>query len=126
MPAAVIVSSLVFAMVHVLNPNVQPLAILSIFFAGLLLATAYWVSRSLWLPIGLHIGWNLTEIHIFGFAGSGLTEPALVRSVVHGPELITGGEFGPEGGILGVVAPLIGIAILVVGYRIALARKAQN
>ena len=126
MPAAVIVSSLAFAMVHVLNPNVQPLAILSIFFAGLLLATAYWVSGSLWLPIGLHIGWNLAEIHIFGFAGSGITEPALMRSVVHGPELVTGGAFGPEGGILGVVAPLIGIAILVVGYRIALARETQN
>ena len=123
MPAAVIVSSLVFAMVHVLNPNVQPLAIVSVFVAGLLLATGYLVTRSLWLPIGLHIGWNLAEIHLFGFAGSGITEPALMRSVVYGPEVVTGGAFGPEGGLLGIVVPLIGIAILFVAYRIALAGK---
>jgi membrane protease YdiL (CAAX protease family) len=123
MPAAIFVSSLLFAGVHVLNPNFEPLAFLSLFVAGCLLATAYLVSRSLWLPIGLHIGWNLAEIHFFGFAGSGLTEPALLRSVVHGPQLMTGGAFGPEGGLVGLAAPLLGILILVLVFRIALARK---
>jgi membrane protease YdiL (CAAX protease family) len=76
LPAAVVVSSLIFAMVHVLNPNVQPLAMVNLFAAGLLFSCAYLVSRSLWLPIGLHIGWNLAEIHLLGFPGSGVTEPA--------------------------------------------------
>jgi len=118
LPAAVIVSSLLFTMVHVLNPNVQPLAMVSLFAAGLLLATAYLVSRSLWLPTGLHIGWNLTEINLLGFPGSGLAEPALVRSVVNGPELVTGGGFGPEGGLLGLAVTVMGIVILLVGYRV--------
>jgi hypothetical protein len=120
------VSSLVFAMVHVLNPNVQPLAMVSLFVAGLLLACAYLVSRSLWLPIGLHIGWNLAEMHLLGFAGSGAPEPALVRSVVTGPEVMTGGAFGPEGGLVGLAATVLGIIILVVGYQIAVRRKNQT
>jgi membrane protease YdiL (CAAX protease family) len=123
LPAAVVVSSLIFAMVHVLNPNVQPLAMVNLFAAGLLFACAYLVSRSLWLPIGLHIGWNLAEIHLLGFPGSGVTEPALVRSVVHGPEVATGGAFGPEGGLVGLVAIVVGIIILLVGYQIAVQSK---
>ena len=126
LPAAVVVSSLLFAMVHVLNPNVQPLAMVSLFAAGLLLACAYLVSRSLWLPIGLHIGWNLAEIHLLGFPGSGIPEPALVRSAVHGPEVMTGGAFGPEGGLVGLTATILGIIILLVGYQIAVRRKNQT
>ena len=126
LPAAVVASSLIFAMVHVLNPNVQPLAMVGLFAAGLLLACAYLVSRSLWLPIGLHIGWNLAEIHLLGFPGSGAPEPALVRSVVHGPELVTGGAFGPEGGVVGLAATMTGIIILLVGYQIAVRRKNQK
>ncbi len=125
LPAAVVVSALVFAMVHVFNPNVQPLAMVSLFAAGLLLAFAYVVSRSLWLPIGLHIGWNLAEMHLLGFAGSGASKPALLRSVVHGPEWVTGGAFGPEGGVVGLTATVMGIIILLAGYRIIAARKAK-
>lgn len=125
LPAAVVVSSLAFTMVHVLNPNVQPLAMVSLFVAGLLLASAYLVSRSLWLPIGLHIGWNMAEVHLLGFAGSGVSAPALVRSVVSGPELATGGAFGPEGGLVGLSATALGIVILVVAYRIAVRRRKQ-
>lgn len=123
MPAAVVVSSLAFMMVHALNPNVQPLAMVSLFLAGILLACAYLVSRSLWLPIGLHIGWNLAEIHLLGFPGSGVTEPALLRSTVQGPELATGGAFGPEGGLVGLAATGLGILILLAGYRIAVRSK---
>ena len=126
MVAAVIASSIVFAAVHTLNPNVQPLSIMGVLMAGLLLATAYLVSRSLWLPIGLHIAWNLAEIHLFGFAGSGFSEPAILRTTVSGPEMITGGAFGPEGGLIGIAASLVGISILLLSYRIALARTRQN
>jgi membrane protease YdiL (CAAX protease family) len=123
MPAAVVVSSLIFMMVHALNPNVQPLAMVSLFLAGILLACAYLVSRSLWLPIGLHIGWNLAEVHLLGFPGSGVAEPALIRSTVHGPELATGGAFGPEGGLVGLAATVLGILILLGGYKIAVRSK---
>lgn len=122
--AAVVVSSIIFSLVHVFNPNISLFAIVNLFVAGLLLACSYLVTRSLWLPIGLHIGWNLAEIHVLGFPGSGISEPSIFRTVAHGPELVTGGAFGPEGGIVGgLLAPLLGIAILLLGRRIALVRK---
>jgi len=126
MPIAVVVSSLLFGAVHSLNPNANALGVVIIVGAGLLLACAYLVSRSLWLPIGLHIGWNLTEIHLFGFPGSGRTEPSFVRTITHGPELLTGGAFGPEGGNVILAAELVGIVILLVGYQIAVGRKKQK
>jgi membrane protease YdiL (CAAX protease family) len=123
MPVAVVASSLLFGMVHLIDPNVQPLAILNICVAGLFFAVAYLVTRSLWLPAGIHAGWNLAEIHILGLPGSGHTEPSLLHSTVGGPEWVTGGAFGPEGGILSLVAVLCGIALLL-GYWLALGRRA--
>lgn len=125
MAIAVAVSSVLFGLVHLIDPNVQVLAILNICVAGLFFAVAYLVTRSLWLPAGIHIGWNLAEIHIFGFPGSGHTEPSLFRTAVSGPELVTGGAFGPEGGLLALAGWLLGIALLL-GYWVALGRRADR
>jgi len=125
-PAAVMVSSLLFGAVHSLNPNASLLGVLVISGAGAMLAVAYLVSNSLWLPIGLHIGWNLVEIHMLGFPGSGHTEPALLHTLTNGPEWLTGGAFGPEGGVLVLLVELVGIAILYLGYRMALAKQSQQ
>jgi membrane protease YdiL (CAAX protease family) len=124
--AAVVVSSIVFSLVHIFNPNVDLFAIVNLFVAGLLLACGYLVTRSLWLPIGFHIAWNLAEIHILGLPGSGISEPSIFRTFAYGPEFVTGGGFGPEGGILGLVAPLLGIVILLLGRRTAPVRKKLN
>lgn len=61
------------------------------------LAIAYTATRSLWLPIGLHFAWNFTESGVFGTAVSGADgEHGLLRTVLSGPEVLTGGTFGPE------------------------------
>ena len=122
MPVAVVVSSLLFGMVHIIDPNVQVLAIVNVCAAGLFFALAYLVTRSLWFPAGIHIGWNLTEINVLGFPGSGHTEPSILHTTVSGPDLVTGGAFGPEGGLLGLAAWLFGIALLL-GYWVAFGRK---
>ena len=123
MPFAVIVSSILFAVVHSLNPEADLLAIFNIIFAGVFFAVGYLVTRSLWFASGLHIGWNLTLIHILGFPGSGLTEPSIFQSAVDGPDLLTGGAFGPEGGLVGLGAWLLGIALLL-GY--GMIRRREN
>jgi membrane protease YdiL (CAAX protease family) len=123
---AVLVSSTLFGVLHLRNPNTGWPALIGVSLAGFFLAFAYLRTRQLWLPIGLHIGWNLAEMHLLGFAGSGAPEPALVRSVVTGPEVMTGGAFGPEGGLVGLAATVLGIIILVVGYQIAVRRKNQT
>jgi CAAX protease family protein len=77
--------------------------------AGLLLGSAYAATRRLWLPIGLHIGWNFSEGSIFGMSVSGgVTEPGLIRGSLSGREVLTGGAFGPEASI---VAVLLGLAL---------------
>jgi membrane protease YdiL (CAAX protease family) len=123
MPTAVVVSSVLFGAVHALNPNASVLGILNIVIVGVLLACAYLVTRSLWLPVGLHIGWNLVEIQLLGFPGSGHTEPSILHSITRGPELMTGGAFGPEGGLMALAATLLGIAILLISHQVAVGRK---
>lgn len=122
MPVAVAVSSLLFGLVHIIDPNVQVLGIVNVCAAGFFLALAYLVTRSLWFPAGIHIGWNLTEINVLGLPGSGHTEPSLLHTTVSGPDLITGGAFGPEGGLLGLAFWLFGI-VLLLGYWAAFRRN---
>jgi CAAX protease family protein len=114
---AVIISSVVFGFLHIFNDNSSVIASLGVAFAGLLLAAAYLVRRTLWLPIGLHLGWNFGEGPIFGFPVSGLEAGGLVTTGVTGPEAFTGGAFGPEAGIVSVAAEIIGIAVFWLWYR---------
>ena len=83
-------------------------ALLGLFLSGLFLAYAYIRTRQLWLPIGLHLGWNFFEGSIFGFPVSGQYFYQVIRQTVSGPDLITGGAFGPEGGLILIPALLLG------------------
>jgi membrane protease YdiL (CAAX protease family) len=105
---AVIFSSLFFSVTHVTNPHFDIAALLGLFVSGVFLAYGYVRTRQLWLPIGLHIAWNLFESTIFGFSVSGLEGlPRLLSQTVSGPEIITGGAFGPEAGL--VLLPALGL-----------------
>jgi hypothetical protein len=57
---------------------------------------------SLWLPMGLHFGWNFTEGGVFGTAVSGGQSHGLIESVLSGPTLLTGGAFGPEASVIAI------------------------
>jgi uncharacterized protein len=111
----VVISSAVFGLLHLGNPNATWVSAAGIFFAGVYLAYAYIRTKQLWLSIGLHIGWNFFEGVVFGFPVSGLDIYALTRIQVHGPELWTGGAFGPEAGLIVLPSLLVG-AILIYLY----------
>ena len=96
----VILSSTVFSLLHIFNTGATWASVIGIFFAGILFAFAYIRTRQLWLPIGMHIGWNFFEGVAFGFPVSGLDTYKLTRITVHGPEIWTGGIFGPEAGLI--------------------------
>jgi membrane protease YdiL (CAAX protease family) len=112
----VLISSILFSLGHLLNPNMSWVAILGLVFAGLFLAYGYLRTHQLWLSIGLHIGWNFFEGTVFGFQVSGLSGiPRLIHHTVQGPELVTGGLFGPEAGLVVLPAMALGV-FLIYGY----------
>jgi uncharacterized protein len=108
----VLLSSALFALAHSANPNASWEAILGLFLSGLLLAYGYLRSGKLWLPIGLHLGWNFFEGVVFGFPVSGVFFFQLLHTQVDGPSLITGGAFGPEAGLVLLPALLLGAALI--------------
>ena len=116
----VLLSSVIFGALHFYNPDATLVSTFGIFIAGLFFAYAYILTKQLWLPIGLHIGWNFFEGVVFGFPVSGLDIYALTRIEVTGPELWTGGAFGPEAGL--IVLP----SLIVGGILIYLYTKNRN
>jgi membrane protease YdiL (CAAX protease family) len=107
-----IISSAIFGVLHLANPNATWVSALGIFFAGLFLGYAYIRTKKLWLSIGLHIGWNFFEGVAFGFPVSGLDIYHVTRITVSGPELWTGGAFGPEAGL--ILLPAIAVGVFLV------------
>lgn len=112
---ALFISAAFFALSHLSNPNVSWVAILGLLVAGCFLAFGYLRTNQLWLAIGLHIGWNFFEGPVFSFPVSGLESSRLLNIQVRGPELITGGPFGPEAGLIILPAMVLG-AILIYSY----------
>jgi membrane protease YdiL (CAAX protease family) len=112
----VIISSLVFAVLHSLNPNLSPVAILNLALFGLFTALYALYERGLWGVFSLHSVWNWAQGNLLGFEVSGMAPPGgtLFDLMEVGPDIITGGPFGPEGG-LSVTAVLI-ISCLVVWW----------
>jgi membrane protease YdiL (CAAX protease family) len=105
LPAMILFSTL-FALAHWGNPNVSAGGLVNIAIAGVWLSFAYMKTRSLWLPFGLHWGWNFSLTTLFSFPTSGMTHPNRQLFVLDqsGPEWLTGGAFGPEGGVLATLA----------------------
>ncbi|MDX1578940.1 MAG: CPBP family intramembrane glutamic endopeptidase [Gemmatimonadota bacterium] len=108
--AAIASTSLAFALLHGANPNVGPLGLGNIALAGILLGVAYERTGSLWFVTGVHLGWNWTmAVSELSVSGIEIEMPAYDPSVA-GPGIWTGGDFGPEGGLLVTLASLAGIA----------------
>lgn len=110
-PAALLVSSVIFAVPHAFNPNRSVTAIASLLMAGVMFGGLYAATRSVWLTTGVHWMWNLLEGPGFGTRVSGFTTPSVVHPHLAGPVAWTGGKFGPEAGwavviVTGVVAAI--------------------
>ncbi|MFA9516687.1 type II CAAX prenyl endopeptidase Rce1 family protein [Halopenitus sp. H-Gu1] len=106
---AVAVSSGVFGVLHAMNPNATSLSTAIIGLAGVFLALGYVLTGELAIPIGVHVTWNFTQGAVFGFGVSGLSVPAtVIETQVAGPTFLSGGQFGPEGGLLGLCGVLVG------------------
>ena len=112
---AMIVSGLIFGLVHLTNDNATLLGAIGIALeAGLLLGAAYKWAGTLWLPIGIHWAWNFSQGNIFGFAVSGNNAgDSIIQATIDGPQWLTGGAFGAEASVISMVVGLAVTAILV-------------
>jgi membrane protease YdiL (CAAX protease family) len=111
---AALTISLLFAYAHSRNPNVSLFGLINVGLAGLWLSIAYFKTNTLWLPIGLHISWNFFQGFVYSLPVSGTTsdKEQIGKAVVNGPEWLTGGSFGPEGGALATLMLIISIAVI--------------
>lgn len=103
------VSAIIFGLVHWGNDNATLWSCIAIAIeAGIMLALAYKYSANLWLPIGIHWAWNFTQGNVFGFAVSGQDAGgSIIRATVTGPDILTGGSFGPEASVLAIIVASI-------------------
>jgi len=112
------ITSALFACMHLGNDNITLLGLANIFLAGVMLGMLYLRIGTLWLPIGLHAGWNFGQL-LFGLPISGekipLTTP--FTGVLHGATWLTGGNFGLEGGVGASILMLAVIAIVTYSRR---------
>jgi uncharacterized protein len=112
--AATMITSVLFAVVHGANPNVNAFGYVNIFAAGVMLSLAVLWTGSLWLASALHLGWNWAMAGLLHLPVSGLQpfETPLYQGVATGPAWLTGGPFGPEGGLAGSMAVAVAVALM--------------
>ncbi|NOQ26920.1 MAG: CPBP family intramembrane metalloprotease [Bacteroidales bacterium] len=109
---ALIVSSIVFAIFHGMNPNLNLIGFINLIVAGIALGISYIHIKNLWFPILFHLSWNYFQGPIFGFEVSGMDFISILQQKVTGNELITGGDFGFEGSIILTVL-LLGMIVII-------------
>jgi len=115
---AFLVSSLVFGILHLGNPNATWVSAFNITVAGLFLGLGMVLTGSLAIPIGLHITWNFFQGNVFGFAVSGIqTGVTVIGTEVVANTWLVGDAFGPESGVLGLVVMLLGGLLTVLWVR---------
>ena len=102
--ALLLIAGLVFALLHSLNPGITALGIGNIALAGIFLGLAFYAPGGLWTAFGAHLGWNSTLAALdTPVSGLPFAIPLLDYSAGE-PAWLSGGRFGPEGGLMGTVA----------------------
>lgn len=112
---SLLISALLFSLMHILNPNIGFISGLNIVLAGILLGLYYIFRKNLWFPIALHFAWNFFQGPVMGFEVSGLNLEGIVRQTVNGSPLLTGGDFGFEGSLLLTLLMIVAIGAI---YRL--------
>ena len=116
---ALLLTSVFFGAAHLHNPNASYIAAIGIAFeAGVMLGAAYMLTRSLWLPMGIHAAWNFAQGEIYDIPVSGTKVHGLLVAKLTGNPLLTGNGFGLEASVIAIViATLFGLFLLWLAIR---------
>jgi len=106
---ALLLTGAAFGLMHLVNPDASLWGAVAIAIeAGFMLAACYAATRNLWVPIGLHFGWNFALGGISGAVVSGNGQSkGLLDATTSGPAVLSGGDFGPEGSLYTVAAGVL-------------------
>lgn len=120
--AAIVITSILFVAVHaapILQGENGGVVALNIAIASVMLGLAYVRTGALWLPIGIHLGWNGLQGPVLGMSVTGQDIGLGVWRLfeLQGPRLLTGGSAGVEGGLVGLIGPALGLAIVAFAVR---------
>jgi len=113
----VLLSSLIFAALHIANPSTTPFALINITLIGVLIAYLFIKTGRLWASIGIHFAWNFVQGNIFGSLVSGIDTISIIQIEVSGADWLTGGEFGLEGGAICTFIVLLGLVYVHFGIK---------
>ena len=111
---SVVISCLIYGLIHYMNPNAGVLSSLIIVLFGFMRIYGYLSTKMLWLSIGMHIGWNFFQGPIFGFGASGHQTATLIDQTSTSQDWLSGGAFGPEGSIF--IIPIIFLALFIMRW----------
>jgi len=110
---ALFISSVLFSLLHLFNPNFELLPFLNILLAGILLGASYIYTRNLCFPISLHWFWNWIQGPLLGYEVSGnRLEGSVLTLSLSEPNLINGGSFGFEGSLLCTILMIVGSVLI--------------
>ena len=124
---AIAAFSALFGLGHLGNPEHTWISTLNTMLVGIPLAVAYLRTRALWMSIGMHLAWNFVQGYTLGLPVSGIALPACIFTpVVSGPPWVTGGAYGPEGGVLATGAISAATFYLLASRRIYLSEEMRK
>ena len=114
---ALIISSVIFSLMHAPNPNISLIGLIGLFVAGIFFGLSYIYTKSLWFPIGLHFSWNFFQGTIIGFNVSGKSTYSLIITKMNTRNIWNGGDFGFEASLLSILFQLFAILIVFVIFK---------
>ncbi|MEO8582220.1 MAG: CPBP family intramembrane glutamic endopeptidase [Flavitalea sp.] len=108
---SLLITSVLFALVHISNPGIPVLGMINIFLGGLALGLAYMYSRNLWAPILFHFSWNFFQGPVLGFPVSGFPFSSILSAEETQAYWLNGGDFGFEGSVVCTVLLIVACTI---------------
>ena len=115
---SLLISSILFACLHLGNPGITNFALLNLTLAGVLLGVAYIYTRNLWFPIFLHLFWNFIQGPILGYEVSGTGgKNTLLKLGISDNTLMNGGDFGFEGSLPCTILMIVATGLIIYWFE---------
>ena len=117
---AIVINGSLFGLMHINNPGITPLAVVSLIICGLSYSLLRWYTGSIWAAFGIHTMWNFTQNFIFGLPNSGLVSEASIfhlDAATGISNLIYSYEFGVEGALPAIFTDVLIITVILLAAK---------